>query len=166
MTRMGRMICFGTGAVTLGTLAPTGLGAQKGAPNVIEVVVGNGPFAGTYKPSGGGMEIVCLYVKKDPQPQFTATWRDLTPTAKTVLAETGVSVSNPDAAGAKQGRALVTFGDPEKKQTRYDIDVTGPGSGTLTLSRGAGRGEIAFVGKTKDGIQVRITASCLDIDEM
>jgi hypothetical protein len=166
MTNIVEKIRFACCAVALGVLAPTSLSAQKPAPNVIEVVVGNGPFAGTYKPSGGGMEIVCLYVKKDPKPQFAATWRELTPTSKTALNETGVSISNPDAAGAKQGRALVTFGNRDKKQTKYDIEVPASGSGTFTMSRSGGRGDIGFVGKTKDGIQVRITAKCQDIDTM
>ena len=86
-TRLACYVCM---------LAPMALAAQQ--TNVIEVVVGNGPFAGPYKPSGGGVDIICLYVKQKPQPQFAATWRDLTPTPKTVLAEAGVSISNPDAA--------------------------------------------------------------------
>lgn len=163
MTRVALRTCA-IRACALGMLGPMAIGAQQAAPNVIEVVVGSGPFAGTYKPSGGGMEIVCLYVKKTPAPQFAATWRDLTPTSNTVLAETGVSISNPDAAGAKQGRALVTFGNPQKKQTTYDIDV--PGSGSFTMTRSGGRGEIGFTGKTKEGIPVRITAKCRDIDAM
>ena len=165
MKLVTQKIRFARYAFVLGMFAPVTLVAQ-GAANVLEVVVANGPFAGTYKPSGGGVEVICLYVKQKPQPQFAATWRDLTPTSKTVIAEAGVSISNPDAAGAKEGHALVTFGNPDKKQTRYEITVPASGSGTFTMSRSGKRGEIGFVGKTKDGIQLRITAKCQDIDSM
>lgn len=157
-----RLVCC---AFALGTLAPMAVGAQA-TPNVIEVVVGGGPFAGTYKPSGGGMEIVCLYVKKNPQPLFTATWRDLTPTSKTVLGEAGAGISNPDAVGAKQGSVIVAFGNPDKKLTKYEIEVPGSGSGTFTMSRNGTKGEIGFVGKTKEGISIRFSAKCQDIDAM
>jgi hypothetical protein len=162
MTQFGHIIRFGCCALVLGALAPSRASAQKGAPNVLEVVVANGPFAGTYKAPGD--EVVCMHVRK--QPQFTASYRDLTPTANTVLGEAGIDISNPDAAGAKQGRVRISFGNPDKKPTVYEVIVPGSGSGPLTMSRSGARGELGFAGKTKDGIQLRVTAKCLDIEEM
>jgi hypothetical protein len=162
MNHAGRMILFTASAVALGALTPLVLSAQKGAPNALEVVVGNGPFAGTYKAPGD--EVVCLHVKK--QPQFTSSYRNFAPTGPKVLGEAGMNISNPDAAGAKQGRVHIAFGDPDKNPTIYDVLVPGSGSGPLTMSLSGGRGEMGFVGKTKDGIQLRVAAKCLDIDEM
>ena len=166
MTNMVGKIRVACCAFALGMLAPMALGAQQGSPNTIEIVVGNGPFAGTYKQPSRGDEVLCMSLKQSPH-EFAATWRDVTPTSKTVLAEAGVGISNPDAADAKRGHAAVTFGNPAKNPTRYEVNVPGSaGSGTLSMSRSGSRVDIVFVGRTKDGIQLRITAKCLDIDSM
>lgn len=52
MTNIVEKVRFACCALSLGARAPAGLSAQKAASNAMEVVVGGGPFAGTYTPSG------------------------------------------------------------------------------------------------------------------
>jgi len=162
MTHVSRIIRSAIGVVTLGALTPAAASAQKAAGNVLEIVVGSGPFAGTYKAPTD--EVVCLYVKK--QPQFTVSYKDFSPSGPKALAEGGMQVDNPADAGAKRGRALITFGSSDKMPRFYDVSIPSAGTGPLTLSRSGTHGEVTYQGKTKDGVPVRITARCSDIDEM
>ena len=77
------------------------------------------------------------------------------------IAEAGINVSNPDEAGAKHGEVRIAFGDPDKKPTVYSVDQA-----PLTLAKAGKGAEITFQGKTKEGIQLRVTAKCSDVDEM
>jgi hypothetical protein len=135
-------------------LCSAGAGA---APNVLEVVVGNGPLAGSYKPPVS--EVICLHAKK--QKVYSAAWKDFNAHDAKALAEAGISVSNPDEAGTKRGDVRVAFGDPDRKPTVYSVNqvplaMTGTGKGA----------EIGFQGKTSDGIELRVTAKCLEVEEM
>jgi len=162
MTRVSPVIRSALGVVALGALTPLAASAQKAAGNILEIIVGSGPFAGTYKAPTD--QVVCLYVKK--QPQFTVSYKDFSPAGPKALAEAGMQVDNPGEAGAKRGRALITFGSSDKKPTFYDVTIPSPGTGALTLSRSGTHGEVGYQGKTSDGVPVRITAKCSDIDEM
>lgn len=148
-----------------------GAGVES-SPNVLEVVVGNGPHAGTYKPPAS--EVICMHVKK--QRLYTAAWRNLllneqvnalfgkTTQGKNdtaVISEVGINVPNADGPGAKSGQVLVAFGDRDKKQIEYKVDQA-----PLTLTIKGKGAEIAFQGKTKDGIQLRVTAACSDVEEL
>jgi hypothetical protein len=146
-----------------------GAGVES-SPNVLEVVVGNGPHAGTYKPPAS--EVICLHVKK--QRVYGATWRYLddqvnamygktSPSKRdaTMINEAAINVSNADEPGAKYGEVIIAFGDRDKKQIRYTVDRV-----PLTLTIKGKGAEIAFQGKTKDGIQLRVTAACSEVDEM
>lgn len=55
----------------------------------------------------------------------------------------------------------IAFGDPDKKPTVYSVDQA-----PLTLSMKDTGAEITFEGKTKDGIQLRVTAKCSDVAKM
>jgi len=131
--------------------------AAAPAENTFEIVVGNGPHARTYKPPTDS--VICLHAKK--QKRYSAAWKDFDAHDAKAIAEAGINVSNPDDAGAKQGEVRIAFGDPDKKPTVYSIDQA-----PLTLTKTATGVEIAFQGKTKDGIQLRISAKCSDIEEM
>jgi hypothetical protein len=160
MTHVSRGIRLAVGVVALGALTPLVASAQK-AGNILEIVVGSGPYAGTYRAPTD--EVVCLYVKK--QPQFTVSYKNFSPNGAKAFAEGGMNVDNPDETGAKRGRVLITFGTSDKPRF-YDVSVPGPGTGPITLQRSGTRAEMAYQGKTKDGIPVRVTATCSDIDQM
>ena len=142
-------------------------------PNVLEVVIGNGPHAGTYKPPES--EVICMHAKK--QRIYAATWRNLheeinalfVPGAQgknkaddpKAMSEAAIKVSNPDDPAAKYGDVLVAFGDPAKKHVEYNVYAA-----PLTLTIKGKGAEILFQGKTKDGIQLRVTGKCSEVDEM
>jgi hypothetical protein len=135
-------------------LCPAGVQAS---PNVLEVVVGNGPLAGSYKPPVA--EVICLHAKK--QKVYSAAWKGFNAHDAKSIAEAGISVSNPDDAGAKYGDVRIAFGDQDKKPTVYSVNQA-----PLMLTIKGKGAEVAFQGKTKDGIQLRVTAQCLDVEEM
>ena len=162
MTHVSRVIRSALGVVTLAALTPLAASAQKAAGNILEIVVGSGPFAGTFKAPTD--EVVCLYVKK--QPQFIVSYKNFSPGGPKAFVEGGMQVDNPGDAGAKRGRVLITFGSPDKKPTFYDVSVPSAGTGALTLSRSGSHAEVTYQGKTKDGVAVKVTAKCSDVDEM
>ena len=116
------------------------------AGNTLDIVIGNGPHAGTYKPPAE--TVICLHAKT--QNRYSAAWKDFDAHDAKAIAEAGISVSNPDGAGAKQGDVRVAFGD----------------QAPLTMTKNGKGAEITFQGKTKDGIQLRVTAKCSDVEEM
>ena len=131
-------------------------GSIQAPLNVLEVVVVNGPFAGTYKPPTS--EVICYHNKKEKI--YTATWKDFGAHDAKAIDSAGINVSNPDDTGAKRGDVRITFGDPGKNPTMYSVNQE-----PLTLTIKGKGSEIAFQGQTKDGIQLRINATCLDVDE-
>jgi hypothetical protein len=145
-----------TGAAAL---AAVGAASARVAPalNVLEIIVGNGPFAGTYKPPAS--EVICLHARKEKR--YTAAYKAFNANGAKMLSEVGINVSNPDDAGAKHGEVRIAFGDPDKKPTVYAVDQA-----PLTLTPSGKGAEIAFQGKTKDGTQFSVTAKCLDVEQM
>lgn len=129
----------------------------RASPNVLEVVVGNGPLAGSYKPPVA--EVICLHAKK--QKVYSAAWKGFNVHDAKAIAEAGISVANPDEAGAKYGDVRIAFGDQDKRPTVYNVNQA-----PLTLTIKGKGAEVAFQGKTKDGIQLRVAAQCLDVEEM
>jgi hypothetical protein len=142
--------------VIVGTCALCTAGVRA-SPNVLEVVVGNGPFAGSYKLPES--EIICLHAKK--QKIYSAAWKGFNVHDAKSIAEAGISVSNPDDAGAKHGDVRIAFGDQGRKPTVFSINQS-----PLTLTIKGKGAELAFQGKTTDGIQLRVAAQCLDVEEM
>lgn len=137
-------------------LTASALGAVP-AGNTLDIVIGNGPHAGTYKMPAD--TVICLHVKK--QNRYSAAWKNFDAHDAKAIAEAGISISNPDGAEAKQGAVRVAFGDPGKKPTVYNIDQA-----PLTMTKDGRGAEITFQGETKDGIQLRVTAKCSDVEEM
>lgn len=144
--------CFG-GAI----LVAAGPASAAPALNGLEIVVVNGPLAGTYTPPAA--EVICLHAKK--QRRYSAAWKDFSPKGAKAIAEAGINVSNPDDAGAKQGEVRVAFGDGAGKPVVYSADAV-----PLSMTPRAKGVDIAFDGKTRDGIGLRIKASCQDVEQM
>jgi hypothetical protein len=143
------------GAAILAAAAP--LAVAQAPLNALEIVVANGPLAGTYKPPAA--EVICLHAKR--QKRYSAAWKDFSPKGAKAIAEAGINVSNPDDAGAKQGEVRISFGDPTSKPVIYSVEAV-----PLSMTpRGKGM-DIAFDGKTRDGIGLRVKASCQDVEQM
>ena len=125
--------------------------------NSFVVVIGNGPFSGTYHLPVA--EVSCFHsVKKRV---YSSGWKDFTPANAKSIAEAGIEVQDPDVPGPKFGTVLVTFGDSDKTATHYAIYHE-----PLTLSVAGSHGQITLRGKTKDGVQIQVTVSCLDTMEI
>ena len=143
-------------------------------PDVLsQVVIVNGPHAGTYKTPGS--ELICMRARQHHI--YAATWTNLDEVVKDLYGVDGnnkpddasemalniasISVSNPDDPGAKQGDVNVALVDRGKKQISYKVDAV-----PLSLTIKGEGAEISFEGKTKDGIQLRVTAKCSKMEEM
>ena len=153
---MPRLLLMILALFITGTTTLTAAAVQT-PPNVLEIIVGNGPLAGTYKPPTA--EVICLHAKKEKR--YTAAWKDFNAHDAKAISEAGINVSNPDDAGAMHGEVRIAFGDPDKKPTVYSVDQA-----PLTLSMKGTGAEITIEGKTKDGIQLRVTAKCLDVENL
>ena len=151
MPHLVRSILVVAGASVMAAARP------QAPPNVLDLVVVNGPFTGTYRPPTS--EVVCMHSKKDRI--YTAAWRDFNPHSTRAVGEAGINVSNPDDPGPKVGEVLISFGERDKNPTVFRVD---PAPITLTI-KGKGA-EISFQGKTKEGIQLRVSAKCLDVVEV
>ena len=131
--------------------------------NTLEIVIGGGPNAGTHRPPASGTS--CMYFKQ--QKQFTAVFKDFDATDLKKVGEAGINVTNPDASGPKRGDVLVAFGArDDKRALRYSISIPGDSAGPITLTRSGKTADLAFQGKTKDGVSIRVTAKCLDVEEL
>jgi hypothetical protein len=127
------------------------------APNPWSVVVGNGPYAGTYKAKAE--EVLCLH-SKDPK-MYAASFRDFSAKDAHALGEGGIKVDNPDVPGPKTGDLHVAFGHDKKRSVVYDVY-----SVPITFTPKGKGADIAGAGKTRDGIAIRITASCVEVETM
>ncbi|MEQ1562734.1 MAG: hypothetical protein ABL935_04990 [Nitrospiraceae bacterium] len=78
-------------------LAAAGAQAQ---PNVLEIIVGNGPLAGTYKPPTS--EIICLHAKKAKR--YTAAWKNFNGQDAKAISEVGINVRIPMTQGRSAHR--------------------------------------------------------------
>jgi hypothetical protein len=126
-------------------------------PNPWTVVVSNGPFAGTYKAKAN--EVMCFHYKE--QKMLGASFRDFDAKDAHALGDGGIKIDNPDAPGPKTADLHVSFGDDKKRSMTYDVynvpaTVTPKGKGA----------DITGAGKTKEGVGIRITANCAEIEMM
>ena len=153
------LVVAGTSALSVATLAH----APAPSGSVLEIVIGNGPHAGTYKPATSTTG--CMHFKQ--QRQFTAVYKEFDANDLKKVGEAGINITNPDEAGPKRGDVLVAFGArTDKRALRYSISIPGDSAGPITLTRSGKNADLAFQGKTKDGISIRVTAKCLDVDEL
>jgi hypothetical protein len=146
-----RTVILAAGASVLSAARP------HAAPNPMTIVVANGPYAGTYKARAD--EVVCVHAKA--QKMYAASFKDFNASSPRAFAEGGLKVNNPDVAGPKKGDLLASFGTKDKLSVEYnvtDVPIT-------MIAKGEGA-ELAGSGKTKDGVQIRVTASCVDVTTM
>jgi len=121
------------------------------------VAIGNGPFSGTYRLPVA--EVSCFHSVK--RRVYSSGWKDFAPANAKSIAEAGIEVQDPDAPGPKFGTVLLSFGDSDKTATHYAIY-----HGPLTLTTTGAHREIMLRGKTKDGVQIQVTLSCMDTMEI
>jgi hypothetical protein len=122
--------------------------------DVVEIVISNGPNAGTYKTPAD--ETICMHHK---EMQFHAvTWRDLDNQHKK-LSIANIQVANSDRAGPKHGQVQIIFGDG-KTPADYTLKEAPI---TMTL-KGKG-GVLSFEGTVK-GIRIKVTGTCSVFEDM
>lgn len=149
MNQLTRSTLILAGAASLAAARPHAL------PNPWTVVVGNGPFAGTYKANAD--EVMCFHTK---QPKMlAASFRDFDAKDAHALGDGGIKVDDPDVAGPKKGDLHVSFGDDKKRSVVYDVY-----NAPITVTPKGKGAEISGAGKTKDGVGIHITASCAEIE--
>ena len=122
--------------------------------DVVEVVILNGPNAGTYKTPAD--ETICMHHK---EMKFHAvTWRDLDNHPKK-LSIANIQVANSDRPGAKHGQVQIVFGEGKTpaEYTLKDAPIT------MTL-QGKG-GVLSFEGAVK-GIRIKVTGTCSVFEDM
>lgn len=147
------------GASLFNVAALSGGAAQD---NTLEIVIGSGPHAGTYRPPTS--PIICMDAK---QRQFTAAYKDFDAGDPKKLSEAVINIANPTDAGTKRGDVLISFGDPARKPvSQYTISIPTDSAGPLTFTRNGKTADLSFRGRTKDGTPVQITARCSSIDAM
>lgn len=136
--------------------------------DVLEFVVANGPRAGTYRIAS---EVSCIHYIK--QQIYAATYANIDAQANGLFGKAtkpknnanditaaSVNIWNPDAPGAKSGQLRITFGaGGGKKGVEYSVDRA-----PLKLTIKGKGAEIVSQGKTKDGVQLRVTARCSKVE--
>ena len=127
------------------------------APNPMTIVVANGPYAGTY--TARADEVVCLHSRAEKM--YAASFKDFNANSPRAFAEGGLKVNNPDVAGPKTGDLLAAFGTNDKRSVEYNVN-----NAPITMVAKGKGAELVGSGKTKDGVQIRVTASCLDVTTM
>ena len=131
----------------------------QSAPDVIEVVVLNGPHAGTYQSASS--ETICAHYK---EMKWTfATWRgDEAPDPKK-LSAAAIKVLNPEQAGPKHGDVQIAFGTEPGKKVVADYKVTDVPVTLTTKGKGV---EMSFDGQTKEGVGLRVNAKCSEVENL
>jgi hypothetical protein len=72
----------------------------------LEIVIGGGPNAGTYKTPAA--DTLCMHFKQ--QKQLTVVYKDFDAKDLKKIGEAGINITNSDEAGPKRGDVLVAFG--------------------------------------------------------
>jgi hypothetical protein len=144
-------------ALVLAGAAGLAAARQPAASDSLTMVVTGGPYAGTYQARAD--RLLCFYAKG--QNAYGATFRDEKANTPRSLNLGGIAVDNPYVAGAKTGDLHATFGTDLKKSISYDIYGVPV---TITL-KGKGA-DLAGVAKTKEGVSLRITASCQSTNQV
>jgi hypothetical protein len=150
MKQLIRSALIVAGAVALAAARP------HAVPNPWTIVIGNGPFAGTYTAKAD--EVMCLNAKA--QKFFAASFRDFDAVGARALQAGGIKVDDPDKAGPKTGDLTVQIGVGKGSAT-YDVSNV-----PIAFTAKGKSMELSGAGKTKDGIALKITATCNDITSM
>lgn len=135
--------------------------------NAMQIVVGNGPVAGTYRirpydvncvstANGIAASFKFVGIPSKEKPHVS----NLRVSSAEALSEAQVVVDNPTDREPKHGSLALTFGNRGEHPVKYLVFV--PGGGTL-VQTAAGPGlAFAFKGRTKDGIALEASAICRD----
>jgi hypothetical protein len=128
--------------------------------NTLEVVIGSGPLAGTYKlPSNA---VICLDAKQEKQ--YTAAYKDFGAGDPKKVSTAVINIENPAATGPRLGSVLITFGAQAKKPpVEYSVSISRDNAGGLTFTRSGKDADLAFQGRNKDGIVLQLTAKCTSV---
>jgi hypothetical protein len=161
MTIFLRAFLVAASASALGVAALASVPAP--GDNVLEVVIGSGPDAGTYKlPTSA---VMCAFFKDGKN--LAAIYKDFDASGLKTISDAAINVLNPDEAAPKWGSVLVAFGGRDgKRGSRYDVKVTGNSADSLSVTRKGKAADLAFQGRTKDGIALHLTAKCMDIETL
>ena len=139
----------------LALLTLTCTATQADAPNALKIVVANGPNAGTYQAPAD--EVLCMHAKS--RNIFSTAWKGFEKPKDKAMEEAGMEISDPDSAKPKLGYARVAFFGADGKKVVYQT-VRSP----VTLTMSGKTGQISYDGKTTDGVNVKLTASCMDVE--
>ena len=140
-------------------LATGGTTAQ--AANSFELIIADGPHAGSY--SLPAANIACMNVKA--RKQFSAAYKDTNAKDAKIVSGIGINVFSSDDLSSRRGEINVRFGDPEEKRpATYETPVSRDSKG-FTFTRKGAVIEVGFEGRAQSGTKLRLTAHCTDIDE-
>ncbi len=146
-------------------LACAGLfGAATAAePESMEIVIVGGPNAGKYTlPSAN---IYCMHIKS--RSTVAASYKDFDASGLKTVGTAAIGVTNADDPGPKRGSVQVGFGGAnDKTGVHYSLSIPAESPGPITMTRKGNSADLAFQGKTKDGISIRITARCPQLEEL
>jgi hypothetical protein len=139
------------GAVVLGA-------AHAPVNNPIDVAVASGPYAGNYKADAS--DSYCMHAAS--RDILSVSWQS----AKEGIGAKEFSLAAIDVANFKRtepktANAHVAFGDPQKKPFVYELTRT-----PVTIARSGKVIVLTVQGKTAQGVQVHITASCGEVEEL
>jgi hypothetical protein len=143
----------------------------EAASDVLEAVIANGPYAGTYRTPDS--DLICM--NSPANNMYAATWTNLDEVVKDVFGAQGekktnqsamhsasIRVLNPKDPGAKLGDVSLDLRNPDAtKNALYELK-----SVPISLTTKGKGADISFDGKTKDGIQLRVTAKCSEMVQM
>ena len=96
---MPRLLLMILALFITGTTTLTAAAVQT-PPNVLEIIVGNGPLAGTYKPPTA--EVICLHAKKEKR--YTAAWKDFNAHDAKAISEGGSTCRIPMTRGRSMAK--------------------------------------------------------------
>jgi hypothetical protein len=131
-------------------------GAAAASGNAI-ISVKNGPLAGDYKldPSYAS----CMHSKA--RGNYSMGFKDFNVHGANVLAQGGMQVFDDDRTANKRGNLTVTFGDPGKNHTTYEISR---GAATLIVKGSAVT--MSLEGATNSNIHIIMTVACAEVLEV
>jgi hypothetical protein len=142
----------------------------EASSDVLEVVIANGPHAGKYQTPGS--DLICMNAPK--KNMYAATWMNLDEVVEemsgvkvekkkssSAMHSASIRVLNPNDPGAKRGDVNVELRNQDATKNTYQLK-----SVPLTLTTNGKAVEISFRGKTNDGIELRVTARCSEMEKM
>ena len=126
--------------------------------NPIEVVVTGGPYAGSYKSDPA--DSYCMHSTKHDI--LSPSWQSAKQgVGAKEFTGVGIDVSQFKGAVAKTADVHVAFGDLQKKPFMLELRNT-----PATVTRSGKVTTVTLQGKTAQGAQLKVTASCGAFDEV